>query len=250
MFTVWLYSLASVFIVSLISLIGVTTFPLKHPRKLETFLAWMISFSAGAFLGDVFIHLLPEIVEESGFGLEISLYILLGIIISFIIEKIIHWRHSEMQTNKKHYHPSAIMSLIGDTIHNFIDGLIIGATYLINIPVGIATTTAVVFHEIPQEIGNYGVLLYGGFSKKKALFFNVLTALTAVLGAVVALLVGGSAEGATKFLIPFTAGHFIYIAGSDLIPELHKEVAFKKSLSQFIFLVLGIIIMASLLLLE
>ncbi len=245
---IWTYTLLSVFLVSLIALIGILTFPIKT-KVFQNFLTYLVSFSAGAFLGDVFIHLLPEAVEESGFGLEISLYILLGLIVSFAIEKVIHWRHSHTTANK-HYHPSAIMSLIGDTIHNFIDGLIIGTSYLISIPVGIATTVAVIFHEIPQEIGNFGVLLYGGLSKNRAVFLNFVTALTAILGAIIALLAAQSVEGASKFLIPFTAGHFIYIAGSDLIPELHKEVIFKKSAAQFFFLILGITAMGLLLLLE
>lgn len=248
MFTVWVYSLLSVFVVSLISLIGVLTFPLKK-SKLENWLVYMVGFSAGAFLGDVFIHLLPEVTEKTGFTLDVSLYILLGIVVSFLIEKVIHWRHAHLAV-RKHYHPTAVMSLIGDTLHNFIDGAIIATSYLINIPVGIATTAAVVFHEIPQEIGNFGVLLYGGFAKNKALFFNFLTALTAILGAVIALFIQVRVESAINFFIPFTVGNFIYIAGSDLIPELHKEVDFRKSTAQFVFLILGIAAMGLLLFLE
>ena len=249
MFNVWIYSLISVFVVSLIAFVGIVTFPIKHPRKLANFLMFMVSFSVGAFLGDVFIHLLPQTVEEIGFTVEVSSYILLGLIFSFIIEKVIHWHHAHAKTNR-HYHPSAIMSLIGDAIHNFVDGTIIATSYLISLPVGIATTVAVIFHEIPQEVGNFGVLLYGGFSKNKALFFNFMTVLTAVVGAIIALIIQTNVESAINFFIPFTAGHFIYIAGSDLIPELHKEVDFKKRTAQFIFLLLGIGVMAALILLK
>src|SRR3989344_1270030 len=180
----FLYALVSVFIVSAVSLIGVITLSLNI-EILKKVILYFVSFSVGALLGDVFIHLLPEIVEENGFGLNISMYILLGILVSFVMEKIIHWRHCHHPTAKKHPHPFAVMNLIGDFVHNFIDGLIIGASYIISIPVGIATTIAVVLHEIPQEIGDFGILIHGGFSKGKALFLNFVTALSSVLGAVI-----------------------------------------------------------------
>jgi len=250
MLEVWVYTLVSVFLVSIISLVGIVAFSVKI-EILKKFLIYMISFSAGALLGDAFIHLLPEIIEEVGFSLSISIYILLGIGISFIIEKVIHWHHFHFPLAKGHAHPFAIMTLVGDLVHNFIDGLIIGASYLVNIPVGIATTLAVIFHEIPQEISDFGILLKGGFSKTKALFYNFLTALTAILGAVIALLIGKATENVTIFLIPFAAGTFIYIAASDLIPELHKEeFEWKKSLLQFVAISLGVIVMLVLLLLD
>ncbi|MCH8003754.1 MAG: ZIP family metal transporter [Nanoarchaeota archaeon] len=245
---VWIYTLVSVLIVSLISFVGVLTLSIKAD-KLKKILLYMVSFSAGALFGDAFIHLLPEIIEEVGFGLNISIYVMIGIGFSFVIEKFIHWRHCHIPHSKEHIHPFAMMNLFGDGVHNFIDGIIIGASYLVNIPVGIATTLAVIFHELPQEIGDFGVLLHGGFSKAKALFFNFITALTAVFGAIVSLLIGSYVENITTFLVPFAAGTFIYIAGSDLIPELHKEVEIKKSLLQFISIVLGVSVMLFLLLL-
>jgi len=246
---VWIYSLVSVFIVSLISFVGLLTLSIKVD-KLKKVLLYMVSFSAGALFGDAFIHLLPEAVEEIGFGLNISIYVMLGIGFFFIIEKFIHWRHCHIPSSEEHVHPFAMMNLFGDGVHNFIDGLIIAASYLVSIPVGIATTLAVILHEIPSEIGDFGVLLHGGFSKGKALFYNFVTALTAVLGAIVSLLISSYVENITVFLIPFAAGGFIYIAGSDLIPELHKEVEVKKSLLQFIAIVLGVLVMLLLLLLE
>ena len=210
-----------------------------------------MSFSAGALLGDVFIHLLPGIVEESGFGLSISLYILLGILFSFSVEKIVNWRHCHHPTTKEHPHPFAIMNLVGDFLHNFIDGLIIGASYMISIPIGIATTIAVILHEIPQEIGDFGVLIHGGFSRNRALFFNFITALSAVLGALISMVLAANIEGSLMFLIPFAAGNFLYIAGSDLIPELNKyQFTTKGSILQLSAIILGIMIMVSLLLLE
>ena len=245
----WLYSLASVFIVSAISLIGVITLSIKL-EKLRKLLIYLVSFAAGALLGDAFIHLLPESAKV-GFSASVSLYVLFGIGVSFLIEKVVHWHHFHYPLEKGHAHPFAVMNLIGDVVHNFIDGLIIAASYLVSIPVGIATTIAVILHEIPQEISDFGVLLHGGFTKARALFYNFLTALTAVLGAVVALIIGGSAEGITTFLVPFTAGSFIYIASSDLIPELHKgEFDWKSSLMQFAAIVFGVLVMYILLLVE
>lgn len=210
----------------------------------------MISFAAGALLGDAFFHLLPEIVGEKGFGVNISLYILGGIAFFFIVEKIIHWRHCHHPITKDHPHPFAWMNLFGDGVHNLIDGLIIGAAYLVSIPVGVATTVAVVLHEIPQEIGDFSILIHGGFSRAKALLLNFFSALLAVLGAIIALLLSSKTENLTTFLVPFAAGGFVYIALSDLIPELHKEEALRKSLLQLFAFAIGIAIMFSLLLNE
>ncbi len=243
---VWAYALLSVFVVSLISFVGVLSISIRA-ELLKKLLLYLVSFSAGALFGDAFIHLLPEAVESSGFGLSTSLSILLGILVFFILEKFIHWHHYHDPNSKKHTHPFVITNLFGDTLHNFIDGLIIGTSYLVNLPVGIATTIAVILHEIPQEIGDFGVLLHGGFTKAKALFFNFLTALTAVIGAAAALLIGAHVANITTILVPFAAGGFIYVAGADLIPELHKEIEIKKSFLQLVFFLLGIGIMVALL---
>ena len=143
------------------------------------------------------------------------------------------------------------MNLFGEALHNFIDGLIIGASYLVSVPAGVATTLAVALHEIPQEIGDFGVLIHGGFSKGKALMLNFLSALTAVLGVIVALALSGMIESISLILVPIAAGGFIYIAGSDLIPELHKHSEkFGESLGHLIVFILGILVMGLLLLLE
>jgi zinc and cadmium transporter len=246
MLTAWVYALASVVIVSVCSLIGVITIPFKRLRPL---LLLLVSFSAGAFFGDVFLHLLPEATEETGFTLTISFAIIAGILFSFVIEKFIHWRHCHTPTSHHHPHPFAIMNLVGDCVHNFIDGLVIGASYLLSIPTGIATTIAVVFHEIPQEIGDFGVLLHGGFTRSRAIMLNFLTALTAIIGAVLALVLG-RVEGMLGILVPFAAGNFLYIAAADLIPEIHKETRVRNSLIQAGIFLLGIATMALLLLLE
>jgi zinc and cadmium transporter len=149
-----------------------------------------------------------------------------------------------MPITKEHVHSVALMNMVGDVVHNIVDGLIIGASYLINTQVGIATTLAIIIHEIPHEMANFGVLIHGGFSKAKAILYNFLTALCAIIGTVVALIIGSKTGNLTMFLIPFTIGTFIYIAGADLIPELHKETEPVKSLIQFGFFVLGIALMA------
>lgn len=243
------YAILSVFIVSLISLIGIATIGIKT-KQLKKILIYMISFSAGAMMGDVFLHLIPHLVEEGHFHHETGFLIIGGIILSLIVEKVIHWRHCHMPQEKGHYHHVGIMSLIGDAIHNFIDGIIIGVSYLVSIPVGIATTIAVIFHEIPQEIADYGVLIYSGFSKGKALFMNFLTACSAFIGLGFALLLGTSSENLIHFAIPIAAGNFIYIAGSDLIPELHKEKHWKSAIFQILFFSLGVLIMFGLIFLE
>jgi zinc and cadmium transporter len=249
MLNVWLYSLISVGIVSLISIIGVFTLSLRE-NVLKKFLIYFISFSAGGLFGDAFIHLLPGAVEKYGFTLQMSLYILIGIVVGFLVEKVICWRHCHLPITKTHVHRYAYMNLFGDVVHNFIDGLIVGGSYLAGVPVGIATTVAVVLHEIPQEIGDFGVLIHGGFTRMKAIFYNFITALTAFLGVAIALFLNQYLVGVNAFLIPFAAGSFIYIAGSDLIPELHKEGESNTSFNQIAAFILGIGVMMLLLLLE
>ena len=231
-----IYSLVSVIIVSLISLIGIITFFIKS-NKLEKWLLFLVSFAAGALLGDAFLHLLPE-AAASGFNFAVSINTIVGIICFFLIEQVLHWRHCHIPTSKHHPHPFAFMNLIGDGFHNFIDGMIVAGSYL-------------VLHEIPQELGDFGVLLFAGLHKRRALFFNFLTALTSLLGAIFTLFIGSRIPNFTAFLIPFTAGGFIYIAGVDLLPELHKRCeALPNLLRYFLALILGVLIMVLFVFLE
>jgi len=248
MLEIWLYTIVSVFIVSLISLIGVFTFSIDH-KKLEKALIYLVSLSAGTLLGDAFIHLIPEAYESSD-SLWVGLYILIGMLFFFVVEKFFHWRHCHHVPSEEHPHPFSYVILAGDSVHNFIDGLVIAASYLVSIPVGIATTIAVLFHEIPQEIGDFGSLMYGGFSRAKALTFNLLSGLTAVAGAIVVLVLNANISGMNNFLIPFAAGGFIYIASADLIPELHKNTDAKKSFLQIMTFMAGIVLMLLLINLE
>lgn len=240
--TIWLYTIFAVLMTSFISLFGVITL-LVSRKKLDEILLFLVSFAAGGLLGDAFIHLLPETIGETGFDLGSSLAILTGILIFFILEKFIAWRHCHVPTSNEHPHPLVFMNLIGDGVHNFIDGAIIAGSFLVSLPLGITTSVAVIFHEIPQEIGDFGVLVHGGFSQKKALIFNLVSSLLAILGAILVLIFGSKIASFTSFLIPFTAGGFIYIACSDLIPELHKETRPLKSGVQLLGLILGITLM-------
>src|SRR3990167_7091910 len=185
------------------------------------------AIAAGTLLGDAFLHIFPELVEETGFELSVGLSILGAMLLFYLLENFIHWHHYH-HVSDEDKHPVWVLNLVGDGFHNLIDGLIIGAAYLVDMRLGIATTMAVAFHEIPQEIGDFAILIHSGFSKTRALVLNFISALVAVIGV----------------LLVFTAGGFIYIATVDLIPELHKEVRIGKSALQLVFLIAGIALMA------
>ena len=249
------YSILSTLIVSLMAFVGVLTLSIKK-KWLEKALFILISLSAGGLLGDVFFHLLPELVEkEGGFTSNIAIMILTGIVGFYILEKFVIWHHHHnLETpddheNHEHVHTHSlgIMNLAGDAFHNLLDGMIIGASFMISPVVGFSTTLAVILHEIPQEFGDFGVLIHSGFSVRKALFFNFLSGLVAVFGAVLVFYIGGYSETFSQYLIPLAAGSFIYIAGSDLIPELKKELGLKNSILQLLALIVGILIMFAML---
>lgn len=245
-----LYIFGSVLLVSMISLIGIITFVFSK-KGISKILLFLVSFSAGALLGDAFIHLLPEVADTYGFGLKTALLILCGILMFFSLEKFVHWRHCHhsegCDIHERHPHSLAIMNLVGEGFHNLIDGMIIAASYLLSVPLGIATTIAVLLHEIPQEIGDFGILLHAGYSKLKALLYNFFSALIAVVGATIAIIANNYVSNINSILLPLTIGGFIYIAGTDLIPELHKENTLKSSFVQLFGLILGISIMLLLL---
>ncbi len=247
--SIWLYAISSVVLVSLVSLIGITTILISGDR-LKKAIFVMVSLAAGAMFGDAFIHLLPDAFESPRPRAQTALYVLAGIFAFFILEKFLLWRHQHTLESDNHIHPVGYMNLFADGVHNLIDGMIIGASYLVSVPVGIATTTAVVFHEIPHELGNFFILIHAGFSKSRALFFNFLSATLAILGAIISLVVGASVQNFAGLMLPLAAGGFIYIAGSDLIPELHKEAKPAKSLVQLISMALGVALMLLLVLLE
>lgn len=251
-----MYTISSVVIVSLVSFVGIITL-FFGKKKIDSLLLTLVNISAGTLLGGAFFHLIPEAVEESGvFSISISFLILIGISIFFLLDKLIHWKHSHSEsslihTTKEHKPSVAYLNLLGDGIHNFLDGLIIAGSYLISIPTGIATTIAVIVHETPQEIADFGVLMYSGLSKTKALLFNFYSATTAIIGGIVGLVIGSHSETFMAIILPVASGAFIYIAGSNLIPEiLQKNFRLKTSLVQFLSFIFGIAIMYGLLFLE
>lgn len=250
MITTIVFSFASVILISLVSLIGLFTLSLK-PSLLDRCVFVLVSVAVGALLGDAFIHLIPEAFETTTEPLYLSLALLGGLLLFFVLEKFLHWHHHQgLESSEPTTHPVGKMVLISDGVHNFIDGLIIVGGYMVSVEVGIATTIAVILHEIPQEIGDFGVLLHSGYTKTKALWLNFLSALFAIAGAALALVLGSSTELFATWLIPFAAGGFIYIAMSDLIPELHKTKVAKHSAVQILGIVAGIGAMLLLLLIE
>ena len=230
--------LLATFIVSLISLIGIFFIGMKQDT-LTKIIKYLVSFAVGGLLGGAFFHLLPESMESGNPSMFV--YVLSGIMIFFLIEKFLHWRHC----HKGHCdaHTFTYLNLIGDGIHNFIDGMIIAASFVADMRLGVVTTLAVAAHEIPQEIGDFGILVYGGFSKSKALLFNLLSALTAMAGAVIAYFSFSQIVWLKEVLIPFTAGGFLYIALVDLIPELHKKAGKDNIALQFITMIGGLLLM-------
>jgi len=240
----FLYIITSVLLVSLISFVGVFTLPIK-PEKLKKITMLLVSLSAGTLLGDAFLHILPEVIEENA-GFNLWLWLIGGIILFFILEKIICWRHCHIPTSENHPHPVGMMNLIGDAFHNLLDGVLIAGSFMAGIPLGIATSIAVIAHEIPQEIGDFGVLIHAGYSRKRALFLNFLTAITAIIGAIITWIIGSSIENISAVILPLTAGGFIYIATADLIPELKKDLGWQKSLVQLAGILGGILLMLGL----
>jgi len=239
------YILASTILVSLLSFAGVLVLYLKE-QILDRILLVLVAFSAGVLIGSAFLHLLPEAILKVGFeesGLvKLFLYLILGFCTIFILEQFISWHHHHSKE-----HPEiksfSYLILISDSIHNFIDGLVIAGSFMVAVPVGIVTTLAVILHEIPHEFGNFGLLVYCGFKRIQALFYNFLSALFAILGGIAGFFLSEKIGASAVFLLPFAAGNFIYIAASDLIPEIKEKLNIRKSLVYFIIFLSGIILM-------
>lgn len=230
------YILISVFIVSAISLVGVVTFLLKS-KSLDKAFFVLVSFATGSLLGAAFLDLLPEAMEETSpqnvFGST-----LLGIVMFFLLEKFLYWYHCH--EGECDIHQFTYLNLFGDAIHNFLDGVIIAAAFLTSTSAGVIASIAIVLHEIPQELGDFGILVYGGFSRTKAVMCNFIVSLSAFLGALIAYFFLGKIAGFTPLMICVAAGGFIYISCTDLIPELNKERKVSLSIKQFMLILLGI----------
>src|SRR3989344_7098802 len=248
MVTTYIYALVSVIAVSLISLAGVFSLALKE-EVLRKYIFLFISLAVGALLGDAFIHLIPEAMNELSEVLA-GILVTAGILIFFVLEQFLHWHHHGEDKGDSQIHPVGKLVLFSDGIHNLIDGIIIGASFLVSIPLGLATTLAVILHEIPQEIGDFAVLLNSGYTKKRALWLNFLSALLSIVGVIIALVVGEMVQTFNMWLLPIAAGGFIYIAVADLIPELHKTKETKNSILQIVSIIAGVLAMVTLTFLE
>jgi zinc and cadmium transporter len=247
-----LYAILAVAVVSLLSFVGVFAMSLKE-TTLDRILFFLLSFSAGSILGAAYLELLPEAIDFLGEEqLSIAaLYITLGFLGFFFLERNIYWYHGHVHGNQSDVEEKVTvkrfvyLNVIGDGIHNLIDGMIIAASFFINITVGLVATVAVIFHELPQEIGDFGVLVYGGLTRYKALLVNFLSALTAIIGVFISNYFSMHVENFVGFLIALAAGGFIYLAASELIPEIQKEENIGRSMIQFVFFVLGIVLIWS-----
>ena len=234
-----IYIIVSSLFISLGALVGaVTLFLNKH--KLQSFLLSLVSLSAGTLMGGAFLHLLPEAVEALD-PEHVFLVTLLSFIGFFLIERLLHWHHCHDDECERH--DIGYMNLIGDGVHNFLDGMILAAAYSVDISLGIATTVAIALHEIPQEISDFGVLLHAGWDVKKALLLNYGVALTTVVGGIAGILLAERVSVVSVYLMPIAAGGFLYIAAADLMPELRQEKNRKKSLLHLGIFILGVFMM-------
>lgn len=247
--------LASVLAVSALSLIGALTLALGFLRR-HGVLLFMVAFAAGTLLGDSFLHLLPEAVESrGGFPPELAYLVLGGFLAFFLLETGLRWGHAHgeaahLHGNEATVAPFAWTNLVGDGIHNFVDGVIIGAAWLVNPASGIATTIAVAAHEIPQELGDFAVLLRAGIKPVKALLYNMFSALLALAGAALVLSIPNAGEHLELYAAPLIAGGFLYIAAADLVPELHHHSERRFTPIILAGVVLGLTVMWLLLKLE
>lgn len=254
-----LLTLLAVFIVSLVSIVGIFTL-LPKLSKVSKVTSFLVLLAAGTLIGDVFIHIIPELYEEYGNNMGISISILVGIFFFFALESIVHWHHctnieSTDSTNTENLSRSAkksliINNLLGDAIHNFIDGMLIAASFAQSTQLGIATTIAVLIHEIPQELGDFGILIHSGLSKLKALLFNFMSALAAILGAVVVIIFGELSTDINIYLLGFAAGAFLYIAMVDILPGMKHSLNIQEVIGKMAPIVLGIALMFGLTFME
>lgn len=236
--TALIWIIASTLTMSLIAWIGLITLFLKE-KLLKKIILPLVAFSAGALLGGAFLHMLPEAITKMDNLLSVFLWLLFGFTLFFLLEKFIQWHHCH-KAPSEHKKPVTYLILIADAIHNFIGGMAIAGAFIVDIKIGIVTWLACAAHEVPQELGDFGILIHGGWDKKKALLFNFLSALTIIVGGVIVYFISIKID--VTFLLPFAAGNFIYIASSDLIPEIKLDKNLKNNLIHFIAFVIGILL--------
>lgn len=254
----WLYAFVAVTVVSVVSFSGLAALSLGE-RTLRRIIFLLVALATGTLFGDALIHLIPEALVSGIEEILVASVVFAGILVFFVLEKFLSWRHAHgaheesRETLETHSHtPQEIAPLIltADFVHNALDGVIIGASFLVSVPVGLATTLAVVLHEIPQEVADFGLLIHAGWSKGKALLWNFFSALSAFLSLFIVFLVGERAESFVPLAAAFTAGAFLYIAGADLVPELHKTRGTRRAATQVVAVALGFGAMLLLTLLE
>jgi zinc and cadmium transporter len=237
----FLWALGASVAVSAVSLVGVIGLALKE-QFMKRILIYLVAFGAGGLIGSAFLHLLPESLEHLPHGeMDAFVYSLSGFIMFFILEKYLFWRHCHKGTCDVHVF--TYLNLFGDGIHNFIDGLIIGASFMADFHLGAVATLSIILHEVPQELSDFGVLVYGGLTKAKALFYNFLSAVTAVAGTAVGYLFASRTGDLAGILIAVAAGGFIYIGGCDLIPEIHRQPDKKNAALSMVCFLAGIALM-------
>jgi len=235
-------ALAAGLLVSLVSFSGWFVIGLSAQR-LHSLVPNLVALAVGVLLGDAFIHLIPDAVTRQGSVREVCLTVLVGMFVFFMLEKLVRWRHdhnTDISPVANEILPLAKMNLIGDAIHNFVDGILIAGSFLVDPALGFTTTIAIIAHEIPQELGDVGALLRGGFKPRQAVLFNFYCSLTVLLGVMFTLLLSQIAESSLTLLLPIAASGFIYIAASDLIPVLHERSSLMQLSSQSLAFALGI----------
>lgn len=220
-----LWIISGTFLVSLLGFAGIFSLSMRE-NALKRIIFILTSFAIGGLLGGAFFHLLPESIESME-AEQAFMIVLAGFLIFLLIETYFHWHHC----SECDIHPYSYLMIIGDAIHNLIDGLVISGSFLVGVPFGIVTTLVIFGHEFPQQLGIFGVLIHGGMDRKKALLYGYLSQSTVILGGVGGYFLSSSLESLSSMLIPFAAGGFIYIAASDLVPEMHKEEGAKRLLA-------------------
>jgi zinc and cadmium transporter len=237
-----LYIIISTFLISIASFIAAIFLAFKE-EKLKKIILILVSFSTGALIGGAFLHLLPESIQKLGNNLNVYIPLLIGFSIFYLLEQFIHWHHCHKTPSEHNQEePFTYLILLSETVHNFIDGVLIGAAFVVDIRIGLVTWFVIAAHELPQKLGDFGVLIHGGWKKTKALMFNFFSSLAIIIGGVLAYFLSSKIN--IVYLIPFAAGTFIYIGASDLIPEIKNHNSLKKNLTHFIFFVLGILFIA------
>ena len=220
------------------AIIGAALLLLFPERTRKTLLPCLLSYATGTLLGAAFLGMIPHGLQQAT-PIAISGTVLIGIVIFFTLEKLIIWRHCH-DTECEVHSAAAPLILVGDAFHNFVDGFVITAAFLTSVPLGIAASLAVIAHEIPQEVGDFAILLDNGYSKKRALFMNTLSSLTTLPGAMIAYFFLGTAQEAVPFILALSAASFIYIAVADLVPVLHRKTGITATLKQLGLMLAGI----------